>query len=121
MRQDGSAGELLQPGEMPGVIEMAVVEQDRPDVAPPEAESFANAGQPAHLPYQPGIDDDRFVAWFVIKKMEVAKEPANRVNPLGRVRRIKAVTGRHRPRIMGCLAFASCLASRPDQRRMFPL
>src|SRR5262245_36328050 len=107
MRQDGSTGELLQPGEMSGVIEMAMGEQDGPDVTPLEAESFTNPRQLAHLAYQPGIDDDCFAVRFIIQKMEVAKEPANRIDPQRRAGRIEAITRRHRPRIIGRLAIAS--------------
>src|SRR5215472_1528651 len=44
VRHDGSASKPLQLLEMSSVIEMAMGEQDRADVAPTEAESFANAG-----------------------------------------------------------------------------
>ena len=108
VRHDGSASEPLQLLEMSSVIEMAMGEQDRADVAPTEAESFANARQLAHLAYQPGIDDDRFAARFIIEKMEVTQEPANRIDPLGRAARIKAITRRHRPRIIDRFAIASC-------------
>src|SRR5215472_13419062 len=109
VRQDRSAGKPLQLLEMSSVVEMAMGEQDRANVAPTEAESFANALQLAHLAYQPGIDNDRFAARFIIEKMEVTQEPANRIDPLGRAGRIKGINRRHRPRIIGRLAIASCL------------
>src|SRR5215472_8418752 len=108
VRQDGSASKPLQLLEMSSVIEMAMGEQDRADVAPTEAESFANSRQLAHLACQPGVDDDRFAARFIIEKMEVTQEPANRIDPLGRAARIKAITRRHRPRIIDRFAIASC-------------
>ncbi len=72
MGQDGRAGEFLEPGEIAGVIEVAVGEKDGPDVGGLEADLAQRSQKPGPLADQPGVDQDGFAPGGIVEEMKRA-------------------------------------------------
>lgn len=70
MGENRSAGEFLETGEIAGVIEMAMGEEDGLDVRPVQAELAQDSRQSRHFAHKSRVDQDRFMLGGVVKEVE---------------------------------------------------
>ena len=80
MRQNRSARELLEPGQIASVIKVTMRQEDRPDVWPVELKLLKNALQAGHFPHQPCINENSLAMLGIKQQMEESMITADRIN-----------------------------------------
>ena len=72
MREDRRARKLLEPGEIAGVIEVAVGEENRLDILPAQADLAQHVLQPGDFADESGIEQHGLAPGAVVEEMERA-------------------------------------------------
>src|SRR5215472_1264593 len=89
MGQHRSACQLLDLGQVAGVIEMSVSQEDGADVGPAEPDLLQNSPQQPHFAGKAGIDQDGLASASIVQQMKIAQETAYGIDAVHGIQRIE--------------------------------